>query len=98
MTLSGPLIALNDEAEVRDTVLHEIAHALVGAKHGHDRVWKDTAEAVGCRPQRCYSAQTVRVPSARYRFECPVCGHTGTRMRIRVPSCGRCDRKQFNPK
>jgi predicted SprT family Zn-dependent metalloprotease len=80
-----------------DTPLHEIAHAWVGPKHGHDRVWKATAEAVGCRPQRCYSAQAVRVLFARYRFECPACGHTGTRLRIRVSSCGRCDPKQLNP-
>jgi predicted SprT family Zn-dependent metalloprotease len=96
ITLSGPLITLNDEAEVRDTVLHEIAHALVGTTHGHDRVWKAMAEAVGCRPQRCYSAQAVHVPPARYRFECPAWGHTGTRLRIRVSSCGRCEPKQFN--
>jgi predicted SprT family Zn-dependent metalloprotease len=98
ITLSGPLITINDETEVRDTIFHEMAHALAGTTHGHDRVWKATAEAVGCRPRSCHSAQEVRVPPARYRFECPACGHAGTRMHVRVSSCGRCDPKRFNRK
>ena len=40
--LSAPLTALHGEADVRDTVLHEIAHALVGARHGHDATWRAT--------------------------------------------------------
>ena len=35
--LSAPLTTLHSEVEVRDTILHEIAHALVGPRHGHDR-------------------------------------------------------------
>ena len=30
----------NPVEEIRDTILHEIAHALVGPGHGHDKVWK----------------------------------------------------------
>jgi hypothetical protein len=33
--ISGPLTTLHDESEVLDTILHEIAHALVGPRHGH---------------------------------------------------------------
>ena len=36
-----------DEA-IDDTLLHEIAHALVGQAHGHDQVWQATAVALGC--------------------------------------------------
>jgi predicted SprT family Zn-dependent metalloprotease len=100
ITLSGPLIALNDAAEVRDTILHEIAHALAGRKAGHGRVWQLMALAVGARPQRCYSAKTVRVPPWRWRFACPTCGHTGTRLRkpARRLSCGRCAPGRFDAK
>ncbi len=35
ITLSRHFVTLNDEAEVRDTILHEIAHAFAGAKAGH---------------------------------------------------------------
>jgi len=31
-----------------NTVLHEIAHALVGPNHGHDMVWKNKAREIGC--------------------------------------------------
>lgn len=37
--------------EVRDTILHEIAHALRG-NHYHDDKWKAVAESVGALPLR----------------------------------------------
>ena len=37
--LSAPLTRLHARDEVRETVLHEVAHALVGPRHGHDAVW-----------------------------------------------------------
>lgn len=39
--------AAPDEA-IDDTLLHEIAHALVGKAHGHDQVWQAQAVALGC--------------------------------------------------
>jgi SprT protein len=100
ITLSGPLIALNDAAEVRDTLLHEIAHALAGRKAGHGPLWKAIALAVGAKPERCYTTQTVRVPPKRWQFTCPTCGHTGTRTRkpARRFSCGRCSPGRFHAK
>ncbi|HEU5038881.1 MAG TPA: SprT-like domain-containing protein [Nocardioides sp.] len=59
--LSRPLTALHSEAEVRDTILHEIAHALVGPKHGHDAVWRATARRIGCSGTRCTSSDAPRV-------------------------------------
>ena len=34
--------------EIRDTLLHEIAHALVGPKNGHNLIWKKKAIELGC--------------------------------------------------
>src|SRR3970282_519336 len=34
-------------AEVKDTILHEVAHALTPG-HGHDKVWGDKAMELGC--------------------------------------------------
>src|SRR4051812_30508933 len=41
--LSAPITRLHPADEVRDTVLHEIAHALAGARAGHGPVWVATA-------------------------------------------------------
>lgn len=38
---------------IRDTLLHEIAHALVGPGHGHGDVWKRMAVRVGADPVAC---------------------------------------------
>lgn len=37
--LSKPLTEVNSIKVIRNTILHEIAHALVGSKHKHDIVW-----------------------------------------------------------
>lgn len=34
-------------SEVENLVLHEMAHAIVGAGHEHDRVWKKKSRALG---------------------------------------------------
>jgi len=70
--LSVHFIELNDEAEIRDTILHEIAHALTGPDHGHDEVWKAKCIAIGARPERCYHGN-VNMPLGAWRAECPAC-------------------------
>lgn len=42
------------KAEIIDTILHEIAHAIVGHRHGHDAVWKAAAARIGCTAERCH--------------------------------------------
>ena len=53
ITLSRPLAFLNEEAQVRDTILHEIAHALT-PWDGHGRNWKRKCIEIGAEPRRCY--------------------------------------------
>ncbi len=55
------------DEEIRDTILHEIAHALVGKKHNHDAVWRTTAQKIGCSGERTH--QLVFSPP-RYRVAC----------------------------
>ncbi|NJC66977.1 SprT family zinc-dependent metalloprotease [Planosporangium flavigriseum] len=88
--LSRVLMSLYSEAEVRDTVLHEIAHALVGAGHGHDKVWRATALRIGCSGARCVSSESPTAEGA-WVGVCPA-GHRSTlhRRPIRVKSCHRC--------
>lgn len=47
------------EAEITDTLLHEIAHALVGKAHNHDEVWRTKAQEIGCSGRRCHDLQFV---------------------------------------
>lgn len=51
--ISIPHLNARSEAECKDTILHEIAHALVGHDHGHDQVWKDKAVELGAKPIPC---------------------------------------------
>ena len=94
--LSRVLTRLHTDDEVRDTVLHEIAHALVGAGHGHDAVWRAQARAIGCSGLRCVSETAARAP-APWRGSCPA-GHQVSRYRqpVRVQTCGRCS-SSFDP-
>jgi len=39
------------DAQILDTILHEIAHALVGRGHGHGETWKAMARKVGATPK-----------------------------------------------
>ena len=88
--LSRPLTLLHDEAEVRDTVLHEIAHALAGPRHGHDATWQRTARSIGCSAQRCVSADAPRV-EAPWLGLCPAGHSTGRHRRPeRVMTCAAC--------
>ena len=90
--LSAPLTRLHDEAEVRDTILHEVAHALAGPRHGHDARWRRIAEEIGCSGERCVPADAPRVEPAWLGI-CPA-GHTVGRHRRpeRVTSCSQCSR------
>jgi predicted SprT family Zn-dependent metalloprotease len=69
--LSVYLILKNPDEEILDTILHEIAHALVGPGHGHDAVWKKKCLEIGARPVRCSDAE---MPLGRWRALCGQCG------------------------
>ena len=71
ISLSQYLISLNDEKEVRETMLHEIAHALVGYKHGHNRIWKLKAIELGISPERLN--RSAKMPEGKIAVICPKC-------------------------
>ena len=46
------------EEQIRDTVLHEIAHAIAGHGAGHGPLWKATARRIGATPRaKTYESQ-----------------------------------------
>jgi len=65
------------EPEMKDTVLHEMAHALVGSGHGHDWTWKSMCRKIGAKPNRLASASSLvspeRNPEKQYIARCS-CG------------------------
>lgn len=62
---------VNTEAQVLNTILHEIAHALVGGSHNHDMVWRLTCIEIGGDGERC-STIAVKAP-AKYKISCQNC-------------------------
>lgn len=97
ITLSRVLTELNAAAEVRDTILHEIAHALVGPGHWHDKAWKAKAAEIGCIGNRCYDNRAVNTPSHKYEAQCLGCKKMYRTHRRRKVSCGLCSGGRFNP-
>ena len=57
ISFSRDFIKNSNKSEIYDTILHEIAHALVGPKHGHDIVWKNMAKKLGCSAKRCHTLE-----------------------------------------
>ncbi len=54
------------EHELIDTILHEVAHALVGGKHKHDNTWKSVAVRIGCSGKRCHSYDFTEPTVTKY--------------------------------
>ncbi len=95
--LSKPLTELANEADTKDTILHEIAHALVGRGHHHDHVWQRKAREIGCNGDRCYSMKNK--PSVEIAFQMVakykgICAGKHDHFRNRLPkrnvSCSLC--------
>jgi predicted SprT family Zn-dependent metalloprotease len=54
---------------IKNTILHEIAHALVGKGHGHNNIWKSKAIEIGCDGERCFDNPMSDV--TKYCLVCP---------------------------
>ncbi len=90
--LSEHYVTRNSRELIIDTILHEIAHALVGVHHGHDAVWKEMCLKLGCTPKSC--DKTVDMPAGDWRADCPSCHKVFTRHRkpksLRGFYCTKC--------
>jgi predicted SprT family Zn-dependent metalloprotease len=82
--LSIPYTEINDWLIMKNTVLHEIAHALEWESHkrmSHSRVWQKYCLQIGARPQRINNL-VKNIPKMKYKCICPHCGYEGQANRI----------------
>lgn len=85
ISLSKTLTELNEESHVRDTILHEIAHALV-PRGGHSREWRRKAIEIGCNGKRQYSSEVI-IPKLNWIAICEDCKRTY--QRVKTPKMNR---------
>ena len=86
--LSRLYVRVAAEPELDDTILHEIAHALVGPHHHHDATWRAKARAIGCSGDRCH---TVQFSPPRWIVACAAgCFSRSAHRRRRRAVCRRC--------
>lgn len=90
ITLSRHYTVILPEDEIRDVILHEIAHAIAGASHGHDYTWKRIAASIGAKPERC-AAPSASVGGHAWIGKCAA-GHESKMHRAprRLKACGQC--------
>jgi predicted SprT family Zn-dependent metalloprotease len=82
------------EDSITDTLLHEIAHALVGVGHNHDQVWRNKARQIGCSAERTCGPEAQTTAKHNFYMECPSCFKRWYRYRMkrrnhgsRCPNC-----------
>jgi len=100
ITVSLPLFhALKEdvrEEKVKDTILHEIAHALAGNRAGHGRQWQAIAHRIGSRAERCGGDDLLDMSRVRskYTATCRKCGEVSPMHRyskhMYFKACGAC--------
>lgn len=81
--LSRKLVEVNDLDRVKDTILHEIAHAIAGHSAGHGNEWKRVCLRIGAEPERCYTSENTNVVQLKYYAVCGGCGKQHEKARIK---------------
>ena len=96
--LSKHMIPALTEKQVKNTILHEIAHALVGVHHGHNYVWQRKAMEIGCDGNRVASYDVANQVRYKYLAKCPCCHktHGASRKPKRSHWC-TCTNRTFRP-
>ena len=98
ITLSKDLVSLNNVEEVKNTILHEIAHALRPKCH-HDYIWRLTAISLGCDGGRVYDNNKVITPEKKCVYQCPSCHREIKRFRkSKTLACGVCCKGKYDEK
>jgi SNF2 family DNA or RNA helicase len=103
--LNAHHVDIHPDAEVKDTMLHEIAHALVGSKNQHGYVWARKAEELGARTTPCnhFSLPAHVIDAIRsgatveMTFETiQIPKYKVTQLKDVCPECGKTAQEKFN--
>ena len=79
--------------EIKNTILHEIAHAIAGPHANHGYHWKSACYRIGAKPERLHhhshASEMMAFVNAKYRAVCPTCKHIHyiARMPKRIKLC-----------
>ena len=92
ISLSQSFCKVAPKQEVVNTLLHEIAHALVGPGHRHDQVWRKKAKEIGCDGKVTHN---LNFSEARYWLGClkgcwKITRHRLNREWLQSRRCGKC--------
>jgi predicted SprT family Zn-dependent metalloprotease len=77
----------NNEKDIMNTIIHEIAHAVAGHSAGHGLKWKAVFHDLLVKHKqpidtsRCYSAK-IKMPKSRYSIKCKSCNYEWKRNRM----------------
>lgn len=91
--ISRPLTAQISVEQARDTILHEIAHAIAGRQAGHGPLWRKIHRSIGGSAARTVPESELVVPPKPFTGTCPNCGHTKLAYRRTYIACGACCRR-----
>lgn len=83
ISMSKPIVLLNlsNDGELRNVILHEIAHGLATRVSLHNAEWRTIARSIGCTGDRCYDNNDVIDPPSKYICFCKRCGKVWERMK-----------------
>lgn len=93
ITVSRYLASRYEDDEIHQVLLHEVAHAIAGARAGHGVRWKAVAADLGYEGKRLHDG-AIADELAPWVGRCPA-GHVHYRYRrpARPLACGRCSRR-----
>lgn len=90
ISFSRYYVLLNNYEDIKNTILHEIAHALSPFGSHHNKIWKRKAMEIGCKAERIN--HNAIMPEGKYKYYCKRCGEkTGTHRKLKGPrACKLC--------
>ena len=79
--LNKDFITRNFKWQIEGVIKHEMAHALVGPEHSHNRVFREKCIALKTPPEFHGPTSVAKIKKAppkpmRFSAKCPTCSHT----------------------